>query len=181
MYRDVDTADRMLLTLADLLRSTLEQGQKQTVLLREELTFIDRYLVLEQMRFGDRLQVKREIDPATLDCRVPGLILQPLIENALKHGLSGKKEPGTLILRSWIEGNDQLILEVEDNGAGLKPELIAESQATDKPKNTGGTGIGLVNIRARLHQLFGTHATLHLEPGHANGVRARISLPAQRQ
>ncbi|KAB2668291.1 MAG: histidine kinase [Verrucomicrobia bacterium] len=165
MYRDVDRADSMLVRLAELLRHALDRSQQQTVTLREELAFLDRYLALEQMRFSDRLTVRREIDPALLGAAVPNLILQPLVENAIKHGLEPESRPGCITLRASRPVPGRLRLEVEDNGRGMP---------AGKP---GRVGVGTANCRARLVQLYGTSARFELEPGSEGGVRAVIELP----
>ncbi len=165
MYRDVDAADSMLVKLAELLRHALDRSQQQTVPLREELAFLDRYLALEQMRFSDRLEIRREIDPGTLSASVPNLILQPLVENAIKHGLEPQSRPGLITLRASRPAPGRLRLEIEDNGRGLPTESPAR------------IGIGTANCRARLVQLYGRAATFELEPGGAGGVRAVMEIP----
>ena len=100
MHRDVERADSMLMKLAGLLRHVVDRGPETHVRLRDELDFLDRYLALEQMRFGDRIQVQREIDPATLMVRVPNLLLQPLVENAIQHGLEPLLKGGIITLRA---------------------------------------------------------------------------------
>ena len=166
MYRDVDAADSMLVKLAELLRHALDRSQQQTVPLREELAFLDRYLALEQMRFSDRLQIRREIDPGTLAAAVPNLILQPLVENAIKHGLEPQSRPGLITLRASRPAPGRLRLEIEDNGRGLPSEPPTR------------TGIGTANCRARLAQMYGQAASFGLEAGIAGGVRAIVEIPA---
>lgn len=165
MYRDVDAADRMLVRLSELLRHALDRSQAQRVPLRDELAFLDRYLELEQIRFAGRLSVVREIAEATGEALVPNLILQPLVENAIKHGLASMIRPGQITLRAHRPAAGRLRLEVEDNGVGLGQS------------RSGGTGIGLNNCRARLRQLYGDGATLVLEPGANAGVRVVVELP----
>jgi LytS/YehU family sensor histidine kinase len=164
MYRDVDAADSMLMKLASLLRYALDHSQRHQAPLRQELEFLDRYLALEQMRFGDRLSVEREFDPATLDAMVPNLLLQPLVENAIKHGFEPNAEPGKIQLRAKLDGK-RLRLEVEDNGKGLPGDGAIKE------------GIGTSNSRARLAQLYGKRASLTLERGARGGVRAVVELP----
>lgn len=165
MYSDVDAADRMLVRLSELLRHALDRSDAQRVPLRDELAFLDRYLELEQIRFAGRLSVVREFDDATSDAMVPNLILQPLVENAIKHGLASMIQPGTITLRAKLLPQSRLRLEVEDNGVGLGHG------------KTGGTGIGLANCRARLRQLYGDRAGLELGPGNGRGVRVTVELP----
>jgi signal transduction histidine kinase len=165
MYRDVDAADRMLVRLSELLRHALDRSEAQRVPLRDELAFLDRYLELEQIRFAGRLKVNREVADATGDALVPNLILQPLVENAIKHGLASMIQPGTITLRAARLPDQRLRLEVEDNGVGLGQGQL------------GGTGIGLTNCRARLRQLYGDRAQLQLGPGDLGGVRVTLELP----
>ncbi|MFM8360635.1 MAG: sensor histidine kinase [Verrucomicrobiota bacterium] len=165
MYRDVDAADALLVKLAELLRHALDRSREQQVALRDELAFLDRYLALEQMRFGDRLRVEREIDPAALGLAVPNLILQPLVENALKHGLGPKPGVGTLRLRASAGAGGTLRLEVVDDGVGLPAGPVRE-------------GIGTANCRARLLQLHGRAARFELVAASPAGTRACLEIPA---
>jgi len=169
MYRDVDAADRMLIQLSDLLRMALDRSGEHAVPLRDELAFLDRYLDIEQTRFADHLQVHREVDPSVLEYPVPNLILQPLVENAIKHGIEPQVRPGRITLRARRDGPDRLRLEVEDNGAGLS------AGAGGVP----GFGIGLTNCRRRLEHLYGGMASLRLEPGSDGGVRVSLDLPLE--
>src|SRR5882672_7930082 len=134
MHRDVEVADRMITRLSDLLRYALESTDAQEVPLRQELDFLRRYLEIEQTRFGDRLAVRLEIAPETLDALVPNLLLQPLVENAIRHGIEPRAKPGRIELRARCE-NGQLKLEVRDNGVGLSPDRKLEE------------GVGLSNTR----------------------------------
>ena len=164
MYRDVDIADSMLLKLAALLRHALDRSDRQKVALGEELEFLGKYLDLEQMRFGSRLSVERDIEPAALDASVPNLLLQPLVENAIKHGFEPQARPGTIRIVARIIG-DRLRLEVEDNGKGLP---------VGQPVREG---VGTANSKARLAQLYGRNASLNLERGREGGVRAVVEIP----
>ena len=164
MHQDVEAADRMLARLSDLLRYALESTDSQEVPLRKELDFLTRYLEIEQTRFGKRLQVRLQIEPAAMDAHVPNLILQPLVENAIKHGIEPHARPGIVELRARPE-NGTLRLEVEDNGEGLKP---------GKP---AGFGVGLTNTRARLQQLYGENHRLEMVNGTAGGLLVRLSIP----
>lgn len=169
MYRDVDLADAMLVKLAELLRHVLEHGFSQRVPLRKELAFLDRYLELEQMRFGDRLRIVREVEPGALDGWVPSLILQPLVENAIKHGMEPLTRPGTVTIRAKVFGaarEARLRLEVEDDGVGLGA----------KSKNSS-TGLGTGNVRSRMAQMYGARGHFELGPGESGGVKARIEIP----
>src|SRR5262249_32977164 len=118
MRKDIEAADRMLTRLSDLLRLTLENVGAQETTLRQELDFLEGYLEIEQTRCRDRLQVKIEIEPETLDARVPNLILQPLVENAVRHGVAPRAAPGRIEISARRVGG-KLEMQVRDNGAGL--------------------------------------------------------------
>jgi len=166
MYRDVDAADQMLIRLSDLLRHSLDRSGEHCVPLRDELAFLDRYLDIEQIRFADRLTVRHEVDPATLGIPVPNLILQPLVENALKHGIEPQVRAGVITLRAQRPEPHTLRLEVEDNGIGLAPGGNTDS------------GIGLTNCRTRLAQLYGSDASIRMKPGSDGGLCVIIEVPA---
>ena len=166
MHRDVESADRMLARLSDLLRLTLENIGAQEVTLRQELEFLDRYLEIEQMRFRDRLRVKQQIAPETLDARVPNFILQPLVENAIRHGIAPHAAPGVIEILA-VRLGDQLELQVRDNGAGLPEGNHAPLKE----------GIGLANTRARLAQLYGAEHQFELGNATAGGLLVRLLIP----
>ena len=144
MHRDVDAADRMLMRLSDLLRIALENVGCPEVSLQAELEFLERYLQIEQTRFADRLVVRFDIQPAARDTRVPSMLLQPLVENAIKHGVARKAGIGHIDISARRDG-DKLRLEVRDNGVGLSEDALTALQK----------GIGLSTTRARLQHLFG--------------------------
>jgi signal transduction histidine kinase len=162
IYKDSEAADRMLTRLSDLLRLTLQNQGTQEVSLRSELEFLEKYLEIEKIRFRDRLAVEFQIDPNTLDAAVPNLILQPLVENAIRHGVAPRSAPGTIEIRSR-RSEAQLALEVSDNGPGL---------SNDEKK-----GVGLSNTQARLQQLYGSTAHLILENFPNKGLTVRLTLP----
>jgi sensor histidine kinase YesM len=137
-------AEQMLLRLADLLRKALRSSSALEVGLAEELDFVKGYLEIEQMRLGARLQVTWDVAPDALSARVPSLLLQPLVENAIQHGIAPSLHGGTLMIRAWCE-EDFLRLEVRDNGPGL----------LDRPHDRRGSGVGLANTRGRLQRLYG--------------------------
>ncbi len=168
MHKDVDAADRVLVRLSELLRYALDSTDEQEVPLRQELDFLGRYCEIQQTRFGERLVIRHEADPATADALVPNLILQPLVENAIEHGIEPRARAGEVILRSRREGAS-LILEVQDNGVGLA--------AGETPRE----GIGLSNTRARLQQLHGAHQSLELHPASPHGLVVRIRIPFHTQ
>lgn len=166
MHRDVEAAERMLARLGELLRLTLESGDAQEVPLKEELEFLERYLEIEKARFGDRLTVGLAIDPETLDARVPHLILQPLVENAIRHGIAPRAAPGRIDIRSQ-QGDGFLCLQVRDDGRGLP--------ASDRESPRGG--IGLANTRARLKQLYGANHRFRLEQRPETGLVVTLEIP----
>jgi LytS/YehU family sensor histidine kinase len=152
--------------LGDVLRHVLRPEAQSDAPLRNEIEFVRKYLEIEQARFGDRLRVDWQVDPLSESVPVPQLILQPLIENALRHGLSRRARPGSLTIRSRMH-DAQLEMMVVDDGVGLPADF--HSAAT--------RGIGIANVRARLHLRYGEAAQLSLGPGVEGGVTARILLP----
>ena len=164
MREDVEAADVMITRLSDLLRLTLDSAQVQEVPVQEELTFLEKYLEIQQVRFGDRLTVRIEMDPGTLALAVPSLVLQPLVENALQHGAGRRTGPATVVVRSWCRGTT-LVIEVEDDGPG--PAAVVRE------------GHGMDTTRARLSNLYGAEASLTLERAAAGGAVARLTLPAR--
>jgi LytS/YehU family sensor histidine kinase len=163
--REIDAAVRMLARLGELLRVTLERGSVQQVPLERELSFLRLYLEIERIRFHDRLGVDFEVDPEVLDALVPTLILQPLVENAVRHGVARLSGPGRVGVRAARQ-DGKLILQVADTGAGFQA-------------GNGGTrlGVGLSNTRARLEQLYGADAAMMLDNGPAGGALVTVTLP----
>jgi two-component system LytT family sensor kinase len=164
MHRDVEAADRMLIRLSDLLRRTLDNTGTQEVPLQDELDFLKRYLEIEQTRFGDRLTVRMDIAPDTLNAQVPNLVLQPLVENAIRHGIEPHAKPGLIELRAR-RFPGKLELQVSDNGAG-----IARGQAFEE-------GVGLSNTRARLQQLYGKAHRFDFSNGTNGGLVVSVTIP----
>lgn len=162
MHQDVEAADRMITRLSDLLRYALESTDAQEVPLRQELDFLDRYLEIEQTRFGERLTVKKEIAAETLDARVPNLILQPILENAIRHGIEPHARPGRIELRAGRD-NGTLVLVVRDNGAGM--HHVPEE------------GVGLSNTRARLQQLYGEAQQIEFRNVTEGGLEVSVKIP----
>src|SRR5690606_13388878 len=155
---------RMLTLLGDMLRLSLDHTQ-QVFSLREELEILDRYLEIEQVRFRDRLTLEREVDPETLDAEVPSLLLQPLVENALRHGIARRAGPGTVRVEAHIVDGETLELRVLDTGPGIGGAPSAN-----------GTGVGLANTRARLRQLYGERQELALATRPEGGACATVRL-----
>jgi sensor histidine kinase YesM len=160
-----DEAVDMLTGLADLLRVLFKNIEVQEVSLKEELEFLERYLEIEKVRFKDRLRVNMKIEPDTLEALVPNLILQPIVENAIRHGI-GKRSASGLLEISAQRHNGTLSLEVRDDGPGLSPD--------DKP---GEGQIGLANTRARLKQLYGEAQSFELRNVVGGGAVARMVIP----
>jgi len=163
---DPDTAREMILKLANILRRLLNTTDA-FVPLREEVEFIDNYLDIEVVRFGrDKLHVVKELESGSLDAMVPSMLLQPLVENSIKHGLSAKIDGGSIYLRSRTS-ESQLIIEVEDDGVGIDSSSPA----------SGGTGIGIANVAERLKVLYGDTASLRIDGQGGKGTLVRIRLP----
>jgi two-component system LytT family sensor kinase len=168
VHTQPEAADRMISRLSDLLRITFSRSGAACVPLHEELEFLQKYLEIEQTRFQDRLTVEYEIDPDTLDAEVPRLILQPLVENAIKHGVAPRSGPGRIVIASRSDG-DELRLTVRDNGAGL-----SDSRRTDLHE-----GVGLSNTRDRLECLYGGAQGLELIDC-GDGLTVEMRLPFHR-
>jgi len=165
--RNPDSAREMIVKLSNILRRLLRKGEALAPL-REEIEFLDDYLDIEVVRFGrDKLTVHKELDVASLDHLVPSMILQPLVENALKHGLADKLEGGNIYLRSRAS-DGRIVIEVEDDGVGMP--VSGESSSS-------GTGIGMANVSERLQVVYGDAAeiTIESQPGH--GTLVRLTLP----
>ena len=137
-------------------------------LLHEMQKHMDRYLEVQRMRFGDRLEVRKEIESATLDCAVPPLVLQPLVENAIRHGIEPLGSPGRVRIEARHEA-DELVLLVEDDGVGM------ETPETGRTVN--GHGVGLASIRERLVSLYGERGQVVLRGKPGSGVQAEVRLP----
>jgi signal transduction histidine kinase len=166
-----DKAFQTLMKLTQLLRGVLRTTDEFGSL-GDEIKLIENYLDIEKTRFEERLQVTIEVPPGLRKLRVPALILQPLVENAVKHGISEAKKGGEVAIRAELkqeDGESFLILAVEDTGAGFKTTKSA------------GAGIGLENIRQRLRAHYGRAAALRIEPGETCGARAELKLPVRAQ
>ena len=167
---DPDMARDVIFKLATILRRLLNSSEAFAPL-REEFEFIDNYLDIEVVRFGrDKLQVVKELDPASLDIMVPSMLLQPLIENSIKHGLSPKVEGGSIHLRSRLS-DSRLIIEVEDDGVGMRGTQLHERSSWV------GMGIGMANISERLQVLYGDTARMTIDSHEGKGTLIRIRLP----
>lgn len=163
VHRDPVAADAMIVGLSALLRSSLEKAGSQEVMLDEEFKLLGHYLDIEKIRLGDRLRVEWDVAPETRHAQVPPLLLQPLVENAVRHGVGGRLTPGLIRIVARRE-DSRLLLEVHDDGG----ELVAGS---------AGFGIGLGTTRARLEALYGSAGVLELLSGAGSGTVARLMLP----
>lgn len=161
-----NAAVNMLVGLSDLLRHTLEYSSRHEVELREEINFIKLYLSIQEMRFSDRLRIELDIDPRTTKALVPNLILQPLTENALRHGIARSTDSGLVGINSVVE-DGHLRLTVYDDGAGLP----------DDWQMKGSMGIGLANTAARLQQLYDNDHEFDIRNRDTGGVEVVIVMP----
>jgi two-component system LytT family sensor kinase len=167
---DPDTAREVISKLATILRRLLNNTDS-FVPLREEVEFIDNYLDIEVVRFGnDKLRVVKELAADSLDVMVPSMLLQPLVENSIKHGLASKVEGGSIHLRSRLSDSG-LVIEVEDDGVGMAATQMPEAGSAR------GTGIGMANISERLQVLYGDTARMTIDSHEGKGTLVRIRLP----
>ena len=164
-----DAAVEIIAQLSALLRLAIERTGRQELPLDEEIDFIRRYLEIEQVRFGEKLRLDFALDPAALDAAVPNLVLQPLVENAIKHGISRRTRPGTLRLAAR-RLDSRLQLEIVDDGPG--------GSSLDRETGDGRPGgIGLSNTRARLEKIYGSDYHLEMIPRPEGGMRVCLDLP----
>jgi len=164
VHDDPDAADRMIARLSDLLRHTLDSAGTHEVTLREEIAFLAAYLEIEQARFEDRLRVEWAVDPTVLGAGVPHLLLQPLVENAIRHGIAPRPAPGTVWVRA-ARAAGAVRLTVRDDGVGLGHRAAS------------GGGVGLANTRARLAQLYGDAHALTVAPAPGGGTVVEVTIP----
>jgi two-component system LytT family sensor kinase len=168
IHKNPNAADRMIARLGDFLRQTLENAGAQEVSLQQELEFLKCYLEIERIRFQDRLTIQFDIDPQTLDAKLPNLILQPIVENAIRHGIAPRMNPGRIQIEAR-RFNGILHVQVTDNGQGLSPG------------STNGTivkeGVGLANTQARLKQLYGDDHRLDLANTTRGGLTVILEIP----
>ncbi len=176
VHTDPGAAERMITQLSELLRHTIRSASAHEVTLREEVELLERYLSIQRVRFGSRLDARIDIEPAATEALVPNLVLQPLVENAIQHGLAPRASGGRVEItgRRETEGpRARLVLEVRDDGMGLatarKRSMVADAEARD--------GVGIANTVARLQQLYGNDYAFTLNPREEGGSVASISLP----
>ena len=166
VHKDPDVAEQMVTNLSDLLRLSLESAGKQEVPLQQELDFLEKYLEIEQTRFQDRLRVRMQIDPQSLDASVPNMILQPLVENAIRHGIAPLACGGEIEIEA-VRENGSLRLRVSDDGRGLPSGNV----------NAIKEGVGLSNTRARLNHLYGAAHELELQSAPDRGLTLSMTIP----
>jgi LytS/YehU family sensor histidine kinase len=164
IHKDPDAADQMTARLSDLLRLTLENIGVQEIPLAQELEFLERYLEIEKTRFSDRLVVRIDVAPETLDASTPCLILQPLVENAIRHGIAARSLPGCVTVRAARDG-EMLVLEVKDDGPGIPAALASNN------------GIGISSTRARLEKLYGDGHVFELNNAAEGGLAVKLAFP----
>jgi hypothetical protein len=171
LHQDVDAADKMVARLGNFLRLTLENGGEQMTTLRQELEFTRLYLDIERVRFKDRLQVELKVEndgPALLNARLPNLILQPLVENAIRHGIAKQYAPGQISLGALIQ-DGRLRVRIADNGPGITARNGAGLSFKE--------GVGLSNTRARLEQLYGAGYLLAFTNNEPHGLIVNLEVP----
>lgn len=167
MTRDVQLARRVLARLSDLLRQSLRDSARHEVPLRSELEFLDSYMEIQQARFASRLVVDKDIEPRAFDLLVPRMILQPLVENSIRHGMTDGESKLVISIRAFAKG-DTLTLIVSDNGRGLNTDDVRE-------------GVGLRNTRERVQQLYRESGALTLSEPPRGGFEVVITLPAREE
>ncbi|HEY3056518.1 MAG TPA: histidine kinase [Thermoanaerobaculia bacterium] len=162
MHHDVEAADRMLTRLSELLRATLEAGGRQEIRLADELALVERYLDIERIRLGERLKTGIDVEPRALDALVPIFVLQPIVENAVRHAVASRTAGGIIVMK--IRAADgELRLDVDDDGPGFAPETIER--------------VGLTNTRARLDHLYGRISRLEIGRASLGGASIHVVLP----
>lgn len=172
--RDPRAAEATLVSLSELLRMALKHSERQEIPLREELEFVQRYVEIQRTRFGDRLSFKQQVDDSALNTLTPTLLLQPLVENAIRHGIEPSDRPGGVAVVVRRAG-DRLVFVVEDNGVGLP--MNHENSELLRASRSGGNGIGLKNLRSRLERLYGNNHELEVSTNATGGVTVRVEIP----
>lgn len=166
IYAAPETAERTITQLSDLLRLSLKSGKEQEVAFKEELDFLQKYIEIHQTLMHERLTVRWDIDPDTYDALVPNLILQPLVENSIRHGIASRAQGGMIEIRAHHR-DGTLNLEVYDDGIGLSPN----------PESAARSGVGITNTRARLEYLYGDMHRFNLSPSAGGGLTVDIVIP----
>ncbi|HKR02648.1 MAG TPA: histidine kinase [Pyrinomonadaceae bacterium] len=172
LHQDKEAARKMITRLGDFLRLTLENSGTQEVTLKEEMEFLRCYLEIERIRFQDRLTTRVQVDPEALDSLVPNLILQPIVENAIRHGIAPRSTPGEIEIRAK-QGNGFLRIKIRDNGSGLPTNRSTESLFKK--------GLGLANTVARLERLYGAQHRFEIANDPEGGLVVTMEIPALRE
>ena len=175
MKGERQTVVRVLARLSDLLRMSFENADP-VVPLVEELALLEPYLEIEQVRFKDRLQIVRRIDADALDAEVPTLMLQPIVENAVRHGIAQKPGPGQIEIRARRDG-DRLEISVRDTGPGFSTDAVVQDRRPGEAVRAVRQGVGIANTRARLEQLYGSDHVLETRNAPEGGALVRVSIP----
>lgn len=168
IHEDVQAADKMIARLGDFLRISLNRSGAQMITLRNELESLRSYFEIERVRFKDELELKLEVEPETLDAQVPSFLWQPVLENAIRHGIATSDAPGRITVRAF-RLNGMLRLEVEDSGSGFPPNTGHELGLKE--------GIGIANTRAILEHIFGSHHRFDVTPSPNGGALATLEVP----
>lgn len=171
---DSEKARKLLMQLGDFFRKNLQSGEK-FVTLKEECEHVRSYLAIEKARFSDRLQVLEEIEEDTLGYRLPGLTLQPLVENAIRHGIYPRKELGIIQISAWLE-EENLVIQVQDNGVGIDPEKL-ERIRQGVHISTTGLGIGVQNVAQRIHYVYHGLASFSIDSQVGKGTTVTLTIP----
>lgn len=170
VHRDPLKAEEMIARLSELLRASIDADPAHEVTVREEFALTTRYLDIMQMRFQERLQVEQEIEPGALGAPVPNFLLQPLVENSIRHAISPRSEGGRIWIRARADV-DRLVLTIEDDGPGFPASVLAGAE----------TGLGLSHARTRLEHLYGARGELRLSNRDEGGARVEVTLPLSRE
>lgn len=169
LHKDVELADKMIARLSDFLRLTLKSSETSVVTLEQELGFLETYLAIEKIRFQDKLLIEMKIAPDALDAQVPNLILQPLIENAVRHGVARQTSVGRLQIQARRDA-DRLLIKIEDNGPGLN--------GNGNRRRRSGSGVGIANTRARLGQFYDDDFSFEIaDRKHHDGTVVNLNVP----
>jgi two-component system LytT family sensor kinase len=172
VHTDADAAERMITHLSELLRHTIGSAEAHEISLGEELSLIERYLVIQRARFGGRLEATLDVDSGAIGALVPNLVLQPLVENAIRHGIAPRASGGHVAIVARRDApRRQLVLEVRDDGIGM------DAARSRRQPNDDREGVGIANTTARLRQLYGEEWTFALSADPRGGTVARLTLP----
>lgn len=169
VHTNPNVADEMITDLSELLRISLDSSDEQEIPLCREVEYLRCYLDIEKTRFGDRLRIEQNVPLELQNAYVPTFILQPLVENAIRHGIEPQREPGLITISAQKEGNT-LLLTVTDNGRGIDEEALTKGRG-------GRGGIGLANTRGRLQQLYGPAQSFQIGKTNGRGCRAALRIP----